>query len=594
MMSSRIRVAIAFMICVCVLAGCAAPNREAQNLGQVSGPITIGQTHTDFEGVEVRIANAVWNEEGMTLAVKWINHTNYEVIYGASYTIERLEDGEWVSCATVDDLVFIAIAYVLRPGQVNNETYKVSGMFDVSKAGTYRFRSDFSVDADADETSHLDLWAEFEIGSDLDQNQIVPAETRVNGVQYIRTDGYRDGAEFPRVEIIRSVEELDSYYEANKGFFDLERNPDPASDSTLGFLDACDEYDAAYFEDNYLVFVLLEEGSGSIRHEVTETTISSDGELTVFIDTITPEIGTCDMAEWHIILEMSRKVEVADADDVLVYLNGKLASGTEGKIEEPYISYADAIFKAPPALRLVSEGVTAPVNLGTHSWSYDLGDGTSAGVCCDHAHPLDCKKYVTPIELYQRAAWLAFEDDPDSVTIHCWPDSKWGQTQAESEPVEFDGLSLELRPGGYIYEVIAKWDDNGASYYGTAYYYFYAIVDEGHAHRVARQPQTVDDPISGYCGNTRTTLYIGNEAYTFMYDESVTLTDILINLDYDEDKLCKCRTEYTVDTEFGRGYGISLSQGFVRHEKGQADLTQDQIDRITEIIEWARKEKPGV
>ena len=133
-----------------------------------------------------------------------------------------------------------------------------------------------------------------------------------------------------------------------------------------------------------------------------------------------------------------------------------------------------------------------------------------------------------------------------------------------------------------------KWN-NGYS----ASYYAYIIAGEEHTHQTASEPQTVDDPVSGYCGNTQTTLYIDGEAYTFMYDESVTLTDILINLDYDPNKVCRCATEYTVDTEFGKGYGINLSEGYARCEKGQADLTAGQLDQIRSIIEWAKKEKPG-
>ena len=45
--------------------------------------------------------------------------------------------------------------------------------------------------------------------------------------------------------------------------------------------------------------------------------------------------------------------------------------------------------------------------------------------------------------------------------------------------------------------------------------------------------------------------------------------------------------EYTVDTEFGTGYEINLTEGFARYEKGQAELTQAQIDTIAEIIKWA-------
>ena len=74
-----------------------------------------------------------------------------------------------------------------------------------------------------------------------------------------------------------------------------------------------------------------------------------------------------------------------------------------------------------------------------------------------------------------------------------------------------------------------------------------------------------------------------------MYGHSVTLTDILANLDYKQGKTCRCMAEYTVDTEFGLGYEINLTEGFARYKKGQADLTQEQIDTIAEIIKWAEE-----
>ena len=72
-----------------------------------------------------------------------------------------------------------------------------------------------------------------------------------------------------------------------------------------------------------------------------------------------------------------------------------------------------------------------------------------------------------------------------------------------------------------------------------------------------------------------------------MYGNSVTLTDILVNLKYDPHMLCNCFAEFTVDTEFGAGYEINLTESFVRWEKGQAVLTREQVDTIAKIIHWA-------
>lgn len=137
--------------------------------------------------------------------------------------------------------------------------------------------------------------------------------------QYIRTDGYQEGAQYPRYYVIRTVEELESYYQQNKDTFDLGRRADVAADQTLGFLDACDAYDSAFFEDSYLLFILLEEGSGSIRHEITGVFRSGAGRFDICVDTITPEVGTCDMAQGHIILELDKAMGIPDPLSIRLY-----------------------------------------------------------------------------------------------------------------------------------------------------------------------------------------------------------------------------------------------------------------------------------
>ncbi len=551
------------------------------------------QTHSDYEGIEVQIANAAWGENGFVLEVDWINRTPHEALFGASYSIERKEGDRWVNCQAVDELAFIAIAYILPAGDTRTESYQVSALFDVYKAGTYRFRSEISVNDGTEEASRCSVWAEFNLEYHQDETQSKTEEAVEYGVQYVRTDGYQDGAQFPKVKIIRSPEELNSYYEANKDTFNLERKEKVYSDTTVGFLDACDKYDGAYFEKGYLVLVLLEEGSGSIHHEVTGSTISSDGDLGIYIKRIVPEFGTCDMAEWHIILEMSNAVEVKDENSVLVYLDGRLSFDKGETVMQEIGTQAPVILKEPPAAQLLHGNGSAYLPTFGYSWTYPNEDGTMGGIIADSVHPLDCKDILDPIYVMNDYVKLGFEDEPDSVAVKCWPDSQWGNTSAVSEEVTCYGGAFDLKHSGYIYEITAKWDQNDLKHFGSVSYYVYIVFGEEHTHQTASEPQTVADPISGYCGNTQTTVYIDGEAYTFMYDHSVTLTDILINLAYDPNKICRCRPEYTVDTEFGKGYGINLTAGYARCEKGQADLTKEQIEQIRTIIEWVKTEKPG-
>lgn len=240
--------------------------------------------------------------------------------------------------------------------------------------------------------------------------------------------------------------------------------------------------------------------------------------------------------------------------------------------------------KEPPALKVLdSTCIAIEANIGTYSWIYDNGDGTQTGICADSSHPLEWQEFLIPLTTSDPEVEFYFDVEPQEFTIRCWSDTYWGQTDAKEEKMTVNGNKLELKQGSYIYEVVATWTGENLAAEGTAYYAFYVIQDD-HSHTLAEQPQTVDDPVTGYCGNTTTTIVLDDKEYTFMGSDSVNLTDILINLKYDPMRVCRCAPEFTVKTEFGEPYGVNLNQGYGRCEEGQTDLTVDQIDLIQKIL----------
>jgi len=439
-------------------------------------------------------------------------------------------------------------------------------------------------------------------------SQVVNTQIQWN-TQYIRTNGgFEASVAYPSVKIIHSAQQLRDYYDTWREVFYLERKEKVYSDSPIGFLDACDRYDDSFFEEHYLIFVLWEEGSGSVSHEVKSVQQTSDHKISISIDRITPEVGTADMAEWHIILELSQDARVESPDDVLVYFDDILfwnGSAVEPPKPEP-------AFKTPPKGILTTPEGDVALTLGGHSWNVQNSDGTVTSTIADQAGrplPKDSLKKVTIDSKHAETVYLpvpgstvyeptnalgysikfSWQAMPSRVTVTCWPDTVWKDSGVQGEEMSFDlnGGPFYAKQGGYVYEFAVTWDDTGLGYYGTANYYVYIIGGADHTHQTAETAQTVDDPFTGYCGNTKTTLYIGDKEYTFMYGNSVTLTDILLNLDYNPVRVCKCLPEYTVDTEFGKGYGINLSEGYARCEKGQADLTREQVEQIADIIRWA-------
>ena len=154
--------------------------------------------------------------------------------------------------------------------------------------------------------------------SDKDKELMASLTKKSFGAEYIRTNGGDGETEYPVVKIIRSVEELQAYYEANRENY----NMDASFGSHISFWNTCQKYDAAYFENQILIMVLVEEGSGSIRHRVNGVGIS-EKTMVIEIERLEPDAGTCDMAEWHIMIEPEAGVTAESESDIKVFIDGR-------------------------------------------------------------------------------------------------------------------------------------------------------------------------------------------------------------------------------------------------------------------------------
>lgn len=131
------------------------------------------------------------------------------------------------------------------------------------------------------------------------------------------------------------------------------------------------------------------------------------------------------------------------------------------------------ILEEPPALSIISDNTFVGAFRGTYSWQRRNYDGTITTVSADSAHPLDVKNSRNPLETREQTAMLYFNGEPDEIlNVRCWSDENWDNPAAESEDVAVNGYEIQLKPGGYIYEVQARWDTEGG-YGGTANYSFY-------------------------------------------------------------------------------------------------------------------------
>ena len=131
------------------------------------------------------------------------------------------------------------------------------------------------------------------------------------------------GIKFPQIRVIKSVEDLNEY----------------AKEFNNEFSEECKKYDEEYFKGKPLIVVILEEGSLSITHTVTDLKMSGDGKLYVYIDVNVPECGDCAMAYWHLMIEPDSEMadDIADLtwyDVQLVFNRVELGTGELVKVEK--------------------------------------------------------------------------------------------------------------------------------------------------------------------------------------------------------------------------------------------------------------------
>ncbi len=127
----------------------------------------------------------------------------------------------------------------------------------------------------------------------------------IENVQYIRTDGYNNFFTQNYLVRITSKDELDNYNNYFSGIYNLAPANTIYADTTIGFADAIKSYSSTFFDSHDLYMAVIQEGSGSIRHKVEGF---ENGYIK--IDTITPQVCTADMANWHIILEVEKGAQI--------------------------------------------------------------------------------------------------------------------------------------------------------------------------------------------------------------------------------------------------------------------------------------------
>ncbi len=120
-------------------------------------------SHSDYPRLSVEILSVEQRDEGTSLRVLWKNDTDKEVIFGSSFFIEELQGGQWRSCQVNESVIFDALAYILEPGQEREETYVLTGVYDLPEQGTCRFLTECFVYETPEDSLKCELWDTFNL-----------------------------------------------------------------------------------------------------------------------------------------------------------------------------------------------------------------------------------------------------------------------------------------------------------------------------------------------------------------------------------------------------------------------------------------------
>lgn len=79
-----------------------------------------------------------------SIALTITNESDKEYTYGAASTIEMEQDGKWYVVEPKEDIFWIEIAYMIAPGETNEESVTLNKYYGTLKPGNYRIIKTFT------------------------------------------------------------------------------------------------------------------------------------------------------------------------------------------------------------------------------------------------------------------------------------------------------------------------------------------------------------------------------------------------------------------------------------------------------------------
>ena len=148
------------LVCVFALVGCNNSQPEQLEPNFTEKQTATGNNYSDFDGISIQTSGIYIYPDKTTIVINWTNNTEFSAIYGEQYSIERLENDQWVSYL-IDDNDLTDINHELRAKESDSKEYILMDTEEVIKPGTYRFLSTCIVKTGEEQSKECSVWVEF-------------------------------------------------------------------------------------------------------------------------------------------------------------------------------------------------------------------------------------------------------------------------------------------------------------------------------------------------------------------------------------------------------------------------------------------------
>ena len=89
-------------------------------------------------GVTMKTVEPTYSPDVETIHVAIANETEEELFYGVAFSVEYLDEDEWVVFPFEEEMAWIEIALTLEPGATNREEIALTQFEQEFNSGTYR------------------------------------------------------------------------------------------------------------------------------------------------------------------------------------------------------------------------------------------------------------------------------------------------------------------------------------------------------------------------------------------------------------------------------------------------------------------------